>query len=567
MSLPALRGDRLLLAALLAGSAAVRIQQYTAGRSLWSDEAMLALSIALRSPRELVQPLYYDQVAPVGFLWAERLAVSVGGVNEFSLRILPLLAGIVLPFFVWRLGTRLLNRTAALIAVALVGFAPALVFYSNDAKPYGIDALITVALVRLAMKLLDRPADRSAFVKLLLAGVVAIWVSVSAVFVLAGVICALMADAGSEPSRRWSRSTLVLAWGLAFAGAYFTVYGRGAVSPYMQAFWQGTYLDIHSLDGIARSVLLVLRALVWIFLGESSLLGRFAGSVQVALFLILALLCPLLIGAVRVGRSQGLVGLSLLFGPSLAMTATSLLGAYPLAGRLAVFQVPLWCLLIAYGYDWIATRTFASRPQTTAGALAACVIAAGLPVTGRWTVRQMQWSNSRELIALEQRTNRGREPVYINSRGVPIWALYTTDWARPDTQRLSAFIRLTEFKGPAFENASSRGPITWNEGAELVVEGPRTELVGLPTGMQLRSWSGFSQNEPDPGWLDHEVARIRAAARPRIWLCFFNSIDGAHQLLAREVVRQGGRLLHEVEGINGWLYQVEFQDPNARTRS
>src|SRR5689334_23171439 len=75
--------------------ALVRLVQYASNRSLWSDEAMLALNIVDRSYLELLKPLDYNQAAPPLFLWLEKLAVQLLGNNEYALRLVPLTAGLI----------------------------------------------------------------------------------------------------------------------------------------------------------------------------------------------------------------------------------------------------------------------------------------------------------------------------------------------------------------------------------------------------------------------------------------------------------------------------------------
>lgn len=56
---------------------ALSVAQFVANRSLWHDEACLALNIVNRSFLDLTQPLDYAQGAPLGFLMPEKLAVQV----------------------------------------------------------------------------------------------------------------------------------------------------------------------------------------------------------------------------------------------------------------------------------------------------------------------------------------------------------------------------------------------------------------------------------------------------------------------------------------------------------
>ena len=58
--------------------AGLRAWQYAAGTSLWLDELAVAQNVVSRPIGELLlRPLVWDQVAPTGFLLAEKLAVGL----------------------------------------------------------------------------------------------------------------------------------------------------------------------------------------------------------------------------------------------------------------------------------------------------------------------------------------------------------------------------------------------------------------------------------------------------------------------------------------------------------
>src|SRR5205823_3603666 len=131
-----------------------RLRQYAAGRSLWIDEAWLALNVLTHSFRGLAGHLDFEQVAPVPFLWSIRLSHLALGTSEQALRLVPLLAGTLLLLFVWRVAAPILGEAWALLALALAAMNPVLIYYSNELKPYSTDALVCLVVTWLALRVI-----------------------------------------------------------------------------------------------------------------------------------------------------------------------------------------------------------------------------------------------------------------------------------------------------------------------------------------------------------------------------------------------------------------------------
>src|SRR5688572_28999727 len=87
--------DNLITGLILLAGFLLRLRQYLMGRSLWLDEAMLALNIVNRNLGDLFKPLDYDQGASIGFMLVEKTFGLIFGRNEFSLRLFPFLVGLV----------------------------------------------------------------------------------------------------------------------------------------------------------------------------------------------------------------------------------------------------------------------------------------------------------------------------------------------------------------------------------------------------------------------------------------------------------------------------------------
>ncbi len=211
---------RVVVWILLALGVALRLRVYLFNRSLWLDEAMLALNIMARPFGRLMEPLEFNQAAPLGFLFAERTAVNLFGGSEYALRFFPLVCGIASLFLFWRLVGRFLSPRAAAVALGLFVLADRLVYYSSETKPYSTDVAVGL-LVWWVVACADAPSAAPAraweWVSAVV-GAVAIWFSYPVVFLLGGV--GLHWAWRQTKARQWRALTVVAATGAIWAASF-----------------------------------------------------------------------------------------------------------------------------------------------------------------------------------------------------------------------------------------------------------------------------------------------------------------------------------------------------------
>jgi hypothetical protein len=112
-------------------------------RSLWLDEAALGYSIVSRSYSELLQPLAYDQVAPIGYLLLSKACNSLFGYNDIAIRIPSIIAYLCL-FFV--LGRRASRSPEWALRFVFIVSAAGVIKYAFELKQYIYDVLLMVVL-------------------------------------------------------------------------------------------------------------------------------------------------------------------------------------------------------------------------------------------------------------------------------------------------------------------------------------------------------------------------------------------------------------------------------------
>jgi hypothetical protein len=334
-----------------------RVVRYAMRFPFWGDEAYLNTSFLCRDFRGLLEPLEYFQVAPLLYLWGQRVCYLLGGGGEYALRFQSLVAGIAALLLFVPLAWRLLGPRAAAIAVGVFGGSYFVVRYATESKQYSGELLISVVMLWLAAEWLRRPHDVRFALASCLAVIPALWLSFPAAFVAGGISLTLFVVCLRHPSRPAWLGWLGfnLATGASFITYYIVylyVHSTQKVGTWLEDWWDGAYPPLAAFTGAAGPADLLRAAgelawwLVTIHTGKMLAFPQGGDHFQSSLT---AVLC--VIGAFALWRA-GQRGLALLLVSALpVMFVAAALHRYPYGGseRTMLFYVPAICLLWGAG--------------------------------------------------------------------------------------------------------------------------------------------------------------------------------------------------------------------------
>lgn len=408
------------LTLLLVTGSVLRAAPFLLDRSLWGDEAKVALNVLERSPAKLFRPLDYDQVAaPVGFLLLEKQAVTAFGEGERALRLVPLLAGLGSLWLFPLVAGRWLPPLESLLALALFALAQPLVYYAAEVKQYSTDVFVALALLWAAGRALD--ARPHALWALVTAGVLGVWLSHSAIFVAAGVGLTLVICAWVRGDQRRAAllAAVAAAWAASFLAFYALVLSRSEPKGSLVRMWA---------DGFPPVPPRSLADLLW---PVRTFFGFFVDPAGLGLAGLAA--AAFAMGCVRWWRSDRCV-LALLVSPGLFTLLAALLrrypfptsaslDSYPLPGRVVLFLVPAAMILVAAGVGWMA-RTVDRDRRLVAGVMAAFLL---LSLAGDAVSRpahRIRLHELRPLVAAIAREGRPDDLLVLNTRAMPVFRYY-----------------------------------------------------------------------------------------------------------------------------------------------
>jgi hypothetical protein len=401
---------RFLVPATIALGIILRLRQFVFGRSLWLDEAMLALNFVDRSLIGVLKPLDNLQVAGPLFCVVEKLMLLLFGINEYALRLPSLLCGVTALFLVFRIVRRWLGPWAAWFALLLSATVEPLIYYSNECKQYSADVLVTLGLIHLFQNYRARTWTLSQAAGLGALGILAVWFAHPAVFVLPAVFCSLALEALFV--RRFKQLKMLslsgMMWMLGLLGLYM-VQLRGAAGNGLQSDWAGSFAPF---PPTSRTQLQWYVSTFW---------GIFAYPGGLAMTPLAALLS--LIGVLAFWKRDRLA-LGVLLGPIFFALVASILRVYPFGpNRLLLFTVPAIFTMLAAG---IFTLVPEPRPYSAVLRGLLMVLTASYPIRdARWNfVHPTEREDVRGVITCMRQSIRRGDRIAFHSDASSAWSFY-----------------------------------------------------------------------------------------------------------------------------------------------
>jgi hypothetical protein len=343
----------------------LRLGQYVADRSLWLDEAKLALNVVSRSFVELTLPLSRDQGAPLGFLFIQKMVIEVLGNRDYILRLFPLAAGIVAMLLIYRVANSYIEDASMLVALGLFAVSSPLIYYASEVKQYSSDALITLLLLLVAFKWSEAQANSKYFIALVLVGALSLWISHPALFVVAGIAFSLALDRLLK--RDWPRlawlGAAFLVWLANFAVLYFVSLRYLAANTSLADYWHDGFMPMPPW----QNVIWFPKAFTTMLVGPSGVsVGRIGSIVFLLVFSI---------GCFSFFFRNWQKALILVMPFVFALLASGL-HKYPFSDRLLLFILPLAFLLIAEGVRrvYLVSRKMGPRVAFGIGSALAIVL-------------------------------------------------------------------------------------------------------------------------------------------------------------------------------------------------
>ena len=355
--------SRWFLLVLIFIGIALRLYQYLINHTLWLDEAFIAINIIRSNYSELLSPLkYYNQAAPVIFLLVTKFITKVWGISEYALRFLPLLTGIGSMVASYFLGKKFLDKKSIPVFLTLIAFSRYGIYYSAELKQYLLEMFATIFILILASKIYESEYKLKFCLAAGFAGGFLIFCSYTSAFILAGVGIALFLsliirkrEINNNIIFKKNILYLIISgaiWLVSFIFNYF-IFVKKSATPVFYQYWKGLYSFPPFPLKTSSDFLWYPKTFLNLIKDPLGFTFHISNINSIPYFIIViqyaVVILMIIFGTYHIIKNKKWFNLMVIYLPILVIFIVSLLGIYPLYGRLELFIIPICYLLISEG--------------------------------------------------------------------------------------------------------------------------------------------------------------------------------------------------------------------------
>jgi hypothetical protein len=421
---PGARSRRLELASWLFVAMGIGFYavNFLGGKSLWLDEAMVALNVRHLSYAELTGKLDYDQLAPVGWLFLQKFIYEATGNLEYGLRALSFGASAGALILFRQVAFRVLSAFGAASAVLLFALLGAIVRYAAEVKPYTVDVFLALGIMAAAVALLS--SARPGWVRYALfaaVGAMTTVLSFAAAYVLAAAAAAVFIHALLNGRRGGAIAiaAISIGWLVPFLALLLAVYFPQLGGSELV---EGGSAHFFARAAFAPFPPMSVGDVVWyVAWGRNFLEFLFHPEAFVAAGVLVG------VGAFALVRRSVVLGLLFLGPLAIALVASSF-HLYPLFDRLILFLTPGLFIAMGAAVDWLVIR---SRGGVAAPAALVAAVAIGstpfiLGNLGASPPFALQ--HIRPLLAELRSQVKPGDLIYVGNLATPAYLLYRGEY-------------------------------------------------------------------------------------------------------------------------------------------
>ncbi len=406
--------------AAIAAGVAIRVVVYLQNRNLMIDEANVARNIYERGFVQLWSPLTYEQYAPPVWLWLVKAATLLINMGEHALRLTSLLSAIGSLLLLYLILQQLNLLRSAWYALILFASGYIYIRYGTELKQYMTDVFVALALILASLRInITDTKPPKFFLIWLIAGSIAVWLSMPSVFVLAGVGCyyLLCYHQANRLKQAWPIVAAGCVWAMQFALYYLLILKDQANSSYLQNFHKDYFLKVLPISSKELDQ-------------NIELLGHILGDATGFTFLAKAMHTGFMIwSCLLLGRKDKQL-FALLVLPLVCVLMAAAANQFTLISRVVLFMMPMLLILIAMGLDKVlrSEKWYVKLPT-----LAACTICIVNVQAFRFFITPMESEQLTDGMELCKKHSIKGNALYIHSGAVPPFIYYTT--IHPEKQR------------------------------------------------------------------------------------------------------------------------------------